>query len=128
MRRRPGTPVCLTANQPGFRVCGAPRAAHVSMSTSLLQIHVDVLLTREAQQFLDAFLAADAGLLVTAKRRAEEMLRDLVDPHEAGLDRRGRTVCSRQIIGPDRTGQSILDLVYLREHLVLVPPLEYGQD
>ena len=42
------------------------------------------------KQLLDAFLAADAGLLVAAERRAEEMLADVVDPDEAGLDRRPR--------------------------------------
>ena len=44
------------------------------------------------QHLLEAFLAADAGLLVAAERRAEEMLADLVDPDEAGLDRRGGAV------------------------------------
>ena len=36
-----------------------------------LQVDVDVLLAREAQQFLDAFLAPGGGLLIAAERRAE---------------------------------------------------------
>ena len=37
-----------------------------------LEVDVDVLLAREAQQLLDAFLASDAGLFVAAEGRAEE--------------------------------------------------------
>jgi hypothetical protein len=43
-----------------------------SAAAAAAQVHVDVLLAREAQQFLDAFLAADAGLFVAAERRAEK--------------------------------------------------------
>src|SRR5262245_4231690 len=93
-----------------------------------LQIDVDVLLAREAQQLLDALLAADAGLLVAAERRAEEVLRHLVDPHEAGLYRRSRAVCGDEIVSPDRAGQPVFDLVDLRQHLLLVAPFEDGED
>jgi hypothetical protein len=41
-----------------------------------LKIHMDVLLAGESQELLDAFLAPDAGLLGTAERCAEEMLRE----------------------------------------------------
>src|SRR6516162_6153115 len=51
-----------------------------------LEVDVNVLLAREAQQLLDAFLASDPGLLVAAEGRAEEMLRHFVDPHEPRLD------------------------------------------
>src|SRR5258708_15411991 len=92
------------------------------------QVEVDVLLAREAEQFLDAFLAPDAGLLEAAERRAEEMLGDIVDPDVARLHGRGGTVSSHQIIGPDRAGEPILDLVYLRQHLRLVAPFENRED
>ena len=51
---------------------------------------MDVLLLGERQQLANAFLAADAGLLVAAERRAQEMLGHVVDPDEAGLDLGGR--------------------------------------
>src|SRR5262245_62438852 len=92
-----------------------------------LQIDVDVLLAREAQELLDALLAADAGLLVAAEWRAEEVLRHLVDPHEAGLDRRRRAVRGDEIIGPDRAGEPVFDLVDLRQHLLFVAPFEDGE-
>ena len=62
---------------------------------------VDVLLAREAQQFLDALLTPDAGLLVAAERRAEKMLRHLIDPHETRLDRRRGAMRDGEIVGPD---------------------------
>ena len=59
---------------------------HSMRADAPLQVDMDVLLAREAQQFLDAFFASDARLLVAAERRTEEVLRYLVDPHEAHLD------------------------------------------
>src|SRR6266516_809415 len=92
------------------------------------KVDVDVLLAREAQQFLDAFLASGAGLLVAAEGRAEEMLRYLIDPYETRLDSCRRTMGGGEIIGPDRAGQSVLDLIHLRQHLVLVAPFQNGED
>src|SRR5262245_63381478 len=97
-------------------------------TAAALQIDVDVLLAREAQELLDALLATDAGLLVAAERRAEKVLRHLVDPHEASLDRRRRAVRGDEIIGPDRAGQPVFDLVDLRQHPLLVAPFEDRED
>src|SRR5215510_13662951 len=98
------------------------------VATAALQVHVDVLLAREAQQLLDAFLAPDAGLLVAAERRTEEMLRHLVDPHVTRFDRSGGAVRGGEVVGPDRAGEPVFDLVDLRQHLVLVAPLEHRED
>src|SRR5947208_1127351 len=91
------------------------------------KIDMDVLLAREAQQFLDAFLASGAGLLVAAEGCAEEMLRYLIDPYETRLDSCRRTMGGDEIIGPDGAGQSVL-VIHLRQHLVLVAPFENGED
>ena len=80
------------------------------MRAALLQIDVDVLFAGEAQQFLEALLAADAGLLVAAERRAEEVPGDLVDPDEAGFDLGGDAMGGDEIVGPDRAGQAVFDL------------------
>src|SRR5258707_2785879 len=93
-----------------------------------LEVDVDVLLAREAQQLLDAFLASDARLLVAAEGRTEEMLRHLVDPHEARLDRSCRAMRGDEIVGPDRAGQPVFDLVHLRQHLLLIAPFENGEN
>src|SRR5262245_60267572 len=93
-----------------------------------LQVDVDVLLAREAQQFLDAFFASDPGLLVAAEWRAEEVLRHLVDPHVARLDRRRHAVRGGEVVGPDRTGEPVLDLVNLRQHHILRAPFEDGEN
>src|SRR5262249_5260645 len=93
-----------------------------------LEIDVDVLLAREAQQLLDAFLASDARLLVAAEGRAEEMLRHLVDPHESRLDGCRHAMRGDEIVGPDRAGQAIFNLVHLRQHLLLVAPFENGEN
>src|SRR5580692_11536234 len=88
------------------------------------QIEVDVLLTREAEQFLDAFLAPDAGLLVAAEGRAEEMLGDVVDPDIARFHGAGGAVRGYEIVGPDRAGEPVLDPVHLLQHRGLVAPFE----
>src|SRR5260370_4243934 len=93
-----------------------------------LEVDVDVLLAREAQQLLDAFLASDARLLVAAEGRTEEMLRHLVDPHEARLDRSCRAMRGDEIVGPDRAGQPVFDLVHLLQHLLLIAPFENGDN
>ncbi len=97
------------------------------MPGAALQVHVDVLLAREAEELLDPFLAADAGLLVAAERRAEEVLRHFVDPDEAGLHRSGDAVRGDEIVGPDRARQPVFDLVDLGEHLLLVVPFQDGE-
>src|SRR3982074_3772047 len=74
--------------------CGATAASMPAASPA--QIEVDVLLARKAEQSLQAFLAADAGLLEAAEGRAEEMLGDLVDPDIARLDRRGGAMRGHQ--------------------------------
>src|SRR5262249_19853556 len=89
-----------------------------------LEIDVNILLARGAQQLLDAFLASDARLLVATEGRAEEMLRHLVDPHEASLDGSRDAVRGDEIVGPDRAGQPVFDLVHLRQHLLLIAPFE----
>src|SRR5215469_4909198 len=93
-----------------------------------LEIDVDVLLAREAQQLLDAFLASDTRLLIAAEGRAEEMLRYVVDPHEARLHGSRRAMRGDEIIGPDRAGQPVFDLVHLRQHLLLIAPFENGEN
>src|ERR1700674_372649 len=47
---------------------------------SAAQVDMDVLLLGERQQLADALLAADARLLVAAKRRTQEMFGYFVDP------------------------------------------------
>src|SRR5215468_9358473 len=93
-----------------------------------LEVDVDVLLAREAQQLLDAFLASDTRLLIAAEGRAEEMLRYVVDPHEARLHGSRRAMRGDEIIGPDRAGQPVFDLIYLRQHLLLIAPFENGEN
>src|ERR1700745_1722035 len=93
-----------------------------------LEVDVDVLLAREAQQLLDAFLASDARLLVAAEGRAEETLRHRVDPQEARLDRSCRAMRGDEIVGPDRAGQPVFDLVHLHQHLLLIAPFENGEN
>src|SRR5215470_16457021 len=97
------------------------------MPAAALEVNVDILLAREAQELLDALLAPDAGLLVAAERRAEEMLRHLVDPHVSRFDRRRGAVGRGEIIGPDRAGEPVFHLIDLGEHLVLVAPLEHRE-
>src|SRR5262249_6725279 len=97
------------------------------VASAALEVNVDVLLAREAQKLLDALFAPDAGLLVAAERRAEEMLRHLVDPHVARFDRGGGAVRGREIVGPDRAGEPVFDLVDLGQHLVLVAPFEHRE-
>src|SRR5215831_5971657 len=110
------------ANQDLFRL--APELTSSMRAAASLQIDVNVLLAREAQRFLDAFLASHARLLVSAKGRAEEMLRHLVDPHEARLNRRRHAMGGGEIVGPDRTRQPVLHLIDLRQHVVLAAPFE----
>src|SRR5258707_13937581 len=93
-----------------------------------LEVDVDVLLAREAQQLLDAFLTSNAPLLVAAEGRTEEMLRHLVDPHEARLDRCCRAMRRDEIVGSGRSGQRVFDLVHMRHHLVLIAPYENGEN
>jgi hypothetical protein len=57
---------------------GSPAAGERSSAGRLSQLEMDVLFLREAQQFLQTFLATDARLLDAAERRAEEMLRQAV--------------------------------------------------
>src|ERR671935_2686244 len=104
------------------------RSTSSMRAAASLQVDVDVLLAREAQQFLDPFLAPDAGLLVAAEGGAEKMLRHFVDPHEARLDRRCRAMRGREIVRPDRAGQPVLHLIDLRQHLILVAPFEDGEN
>jgi hypothetical protein len=78
-----------------------------------LSLHVNILLLREGEHLLEAFLAPDAGLLHAAERHAEEMLADLVDPDEPGLDRRGGAMRGRDVVGPDRAGEAVFDHVHL---------------
>src|SRR6266403_3868520 len=111
-----------------FYSCGISEPIPSLRAAASSQVDVDVLLAREAQQFLDALLTPDAGLLVAAERRAEEMLRHLVDPHETRLDRRRRAMRGGEIVGPDRAGEPILHLIHLCQRLLLVAPLENGED
>src|SRR3954447_12803667 len=106
-------------DRPKLRVLGDPGSAvqdfvpHCARDASSMlprafaQADVDVLLTREAQQLLDAFLAAEDGLLVAADRRPEEMLRHVVDPDVAGLDCGSYAMRGDEIVGPDRAGEPV---------------------
>ena len=85
---------------------------------------VYVLFLGIGEHFLEAFLAADAGLLVAAERRAEEMLGDFVDPDKARLHGGGGAVRGRKIIGPDRSSQPVFDRIHLFEHFAFVAPFE----
>src|SRR5467141_3978534 len=111
-----------------FYSCGISEPIPSLRAAASSQVDVDVLLAREAQQFLDALLTPDAGLLVAAERRAEEMLRHLVDPDEARLDRARHAMRGDEIVGPDRAGEPVFDLVHLRQHVLLVAPFQDGED
>src|SRR5262245_37823957 len=91
------------------------------------ELDVDVLFAREEQHFLEALFAPYAGLLDASERRAQEVLADLVDPHEPGLHGHGRAVCGRDVVGPDRAGEAVFDGVDLGEHILLIAPFEDGQ-
>src|SRR4249920_3868620 len=93
-----------------------------------LQVEMDVLLAREADELFDAFLAPDAGLLVAAERRTEKVLRHVVGPDEARLHRRCGAMGGDEIVGPDRAGEPVFDLVDLRQHLLFVAPFEEEED
>ena len=69
-------PVCDNATNPGMTKRKSPSPIEVALMPALpaLEIDMNVLFPREPQEFLDAFLAPDAGLLVAAEWRAEEML------------------------------------------------------
>src|SRR4029079_13418674 len=56
------------------------------------QPHMHVLLLREAQELVQAFLPPEAGVADAAERRAEKMLADFVDPDVAGVDAHRRPV------------------------------------
>src|SRR4029077_13252375 len=88
---------------------------------------MDVLLLGIGQHFLKTFLAADAGLLVAAERRAEEMFRHLVDPDEAGLHGGGGAMRGGEVIGPDRGREPVFDGIALFEHLGFVAPFENAE-
>src|ERR1700722_7569376 len=83
--------------------------AYMPLRLRCLQLHVDILFLRVGQHLLETFFPADARLLVAAERRAEKMLRDLVDPDEASLHGGGGAVRGRQVIGPDRSGEPVFD-------------------
>src|SRR3954454_21194762 len=117
----------MPGTRPGMTTKRLVRVVLRLVSRAALQIHMDILLARKAQKLLDALLAADAGLLVAAERRAQEMLRHLVDPNVSRLDRCGGAVRSGEIIGPNRAGEPVFHLVDLSQHLVLVAPLEHRE-
>src|SRR5262245_46986055 len=94
------------------------------MPAAALEVNMDILLAREAQKLLDALLASNAGLLVAAERRAQKMLRHFVDPHVSGFDRRGGPVRGGEIVGPDRAGQPVFDMIGFCPHLFLFASLE----
>src|SRR3954453_3956682 len=91
-----------------------------------LQVEMNVLLAREADELFDAFLAPAAGRLETAERRAEEVLRHGIDPNEARLHRRRGAMRGDEIVGPDRAGEPVFDLFDLPQHFVLASPFEVG--
>src|SRR5918993_187847 len=107
--------------------CTGARARVLSAPRRPFQVHVNVLLLCEADEFLDAFLAAHPRLLIAAEGRAEEMARDLVDPDEAGLNRSREAVSLAHVVGPDRTCEAIFNPVHLAQHLALVLPPEDGE-
>src|SRR5437588_12214662 len=106
---------------PGF---AALTPAEAGLRRATPQLHVDVLLLREAQELLQALLAAEARLLHAAKRRAEKMAADFVDPDIADLDRHRGAMRLGEIVGPDRAGETVLDRIYFVEHARLVGPRE----
>ena len=80
-----------------------------------------------AQKLVDAFLAAKAGVLEAAERRAVEVAGRAVDPYIARLHRARGAQCRAQIVGEDRRGEPVLRRIGKRERLVLVLPGEHGQ-
>src|SRR5580692_3169413 len=120
--------------QRGSEVFGRNRQARVTKKPNRwnsgfgrLEPDVDVLLLGISQHFLKAFLAADAGLLEAAERRAEEMFRHLVDPDKTRLHRGGGAVRGGEVVGPDRSGETVFDGVDLFEHFGFVAPFEHRE-
>src|SRR5262249_48027489 len=96
MRRRPRMPPWFeTQSERTLRLPLPMRIESEALRLGLLprpQPHVNVLLVREREHLLEAFLTADARLLHAAERHAEEVFPHLVDPHEAGFDLGGGAV------------------------------------
>src|SRR5579863_3081363 len=115
---------------PSARIRSPPSPFHGGGMSRLprFELHVNVFFLRVSQHLLPAFLAPDAGLLVAAKWRAEEMLRYFVDPDEARLHRCGGAVRGGEIVGPDRSGEPVFDRIHLFEHFCFVAPFADGKD
>src|SRR5581483_8928060 len=88
----------------------------------------DRLLVGEREQLVEALLAAHAGLLAPAERRAEVVRPGVVDPDVAGLDPRGRAQRGGDVPRPDRGREPVLHGVDVREHRPLVAPAEQRDD
>src|SRR5690242_17480533 len=72
-------------------------------------------------------LAADAGDLVTAERRARRVLVVAVRPHPAGLDAAAHPVRAAAVPGPDARAQPVQGVVRDRQRLGLVLERRDGQ-
>ena len=88
---------------------------------------MDVLLLGKRKQLAQTRLAANARLLVAAKRRAEEVFRNFIDPDITGLDLLCQLMSACYIFGPDSACQPIFNAVNLRDHLLLIAPAQYRQ-
>ena len=68
---------------------------------------------------MHAALAADAGMLGAAERRAEVAQKPGVDPDDARFDFRGDAVRPREIARPDGGGEAVVGGVGPLDHLRL---------
>src|SRR5262245_7482139 len=92
------------------------------------QPDVDVLLLREGEHLLETLFAAKPRLLEAAEWRAEKVLADLIDPYVTRLHSERGAVRGIQIIGPDRSRESIFDSIHGCEHLRFIAPFKYTEN
>src|SRR5690606_33664033 len=80
----------------------------------------EILRFGEKAQGVDAALAADAGVLDPAKRRAQISRHPAVDPYDAHIEASRDTVRAPQIAGPQGGREAVLRFVGEADGVVLV--------
>src|SRR6266487_6232657 len=89
---------------------------------------VDVLDLSVGGEFVEALLAADAGVLEAAEGGAGEVAGGVVDPDVAGFDVVGEAVGGGQVAGEDTGGEAIADAVGDGDRLLVAGHWQHRQD
>src|SRR5262249_54762958 len=89
---------------------------------------VACLLRGEGDNRRKPLLAPKARLFEAAEWRAEKVFADLVDPYVTRLHSERGAVRGIQIIGPDRSRESIFDRIHGCEHLRFIAPFKYTEN